>query len=186
MDFIRELRDNAKWPDWRLGISWLCWSMLGGLLPVWGGWFVSLLFKRQIGISNFADSGEFALYSASFLSTIFFVLFKDFKGFKDKRFPSSSMIGITSILLLLLSTLLFGTVRCITVFGSSSPDISSLIDLILLRRLSISCFLMVIGISFLITVADNLKFDISKETNKQYGDLEKQFDGLNTGSKRAL
>ena len=181
MELVNELIQNSKPKDWKDGAEWLLYSMVGGLMPVWAGLLMFKLLKLQISLGTFTDNGEFALYSASYLTGIIYILFKDFKSLKNNKFPNGRLVGIIVLFLLLASSFMFGLVCSMSALGKSSmPQLLNIIDKEFLRYSCLSCFVMTLGIAFFIVVADNMKAnpDIRKMAGDQLDTLGKQFDDL--------
>lgn len=57
--------------------KWLGWAVLGGLLPLWGGWFLLMLFKHRERWPELISHGELAIYSAAFLASAIYVIQRD-------------------------------------------------------------------------------------------------------------
>ena len=55
---------NAFW--------WSLASLVGGLMPLWTAMFLRRLHNQPIGIRDFAQRGDFALYSAAFLAPVIY------------------------------------------------------------------------------------------------------------------
>lgn len=181
MDLFMELRRNTKWKDWREGGVWLLYSLIGGLLPVWAGMIMFKLFKQKFTLATFSDNGEFALYSASYLTGIFYILFKDFKDLKNRKFPSIAIISLFVITLLLATSFMFASICSINAIGNSGiPQILNILDKEFLRNFCLLCFILTLIMSFFVVVADNMRVtpDLKKMYDDQYDELDKQFDKL--------
>lgn len=160
---------------------WLLYSLIGGLLPVWAGILMFKLFKQNFSLATFSDNGEFALYSASYLTGTLYILFKDFKNLKNNKFPSSALIGLLVLVLLLASSFMFGSVCSMNALGNSNfPQMLNLIDKHFLRWVCMFCFMIALIIAFFVVVADNMRAapDLQKMAGDQLDTLNRQFDEL--------
>jgi hypothetical protein len=180
------------------GISWLFWAWIGSLLPSWGLLVILLLYAQKINLNVFTQNGEFALYSAATLSASIYIITKeDSKGLLTKivnvlqkkekwkniksSFPGMNVFLGISVLLLVLSTLLFSGATFIRLPGSTLK-----INLVFLQFTSIAIFIISNLIGYIIAVIDN---SISETTEEDYhaildAPVEKlmtQFDKLRKG-----
>ena len=92
--------------EWRLSAGWLIATIVGGLLPLWGSYLMLKLGGESVFVADFVSHGEFALYSASLLAPVFFIILRELPA----GFPFRLWIGLVSVVLLLISALTFGCV----------------------------------------------------------------------------
>src|SRR5438876_1135465 len=90
--------------------EWLFYTMLGGLLPVWGGAILYRFFVGGATLLHFASHGEFTLYSAALLGPAIYIVVKERE---EVSFPSRGSFVLSSIIFLLVAALIFAG---ITVF----------------------------------------------------------------------
>ena len=150
-----------------------------------------MLFQLPTNFELFTQNGEFALYSASLLSTAFYIITKDYapsrlkEFFKKSKtpsikasFPAQLFFVLLCFIIALLSALLFtGT----TIWHL--PGNSLNINLKLVNILSIIFFVIATLISYVITAIDNSAVGQSDEDyrelfRKGQDELQQQFDTL--------
>ena len=78
MSFFRTIFKDSRRENWSDGFQWLGWHLICGLMPIWITLILLRSFRQGIEVQVFTNNGEFALYSASFLGTCFYVVMKDF------------------------------------------------------------------------------------------------------------
>jgi len=167
---------NTVAEHWRESSKWLMYTLVGGLVPVWGGMFLFKLFSRPVSFSDFSSNGEFALYSATMLAPSLYLILKDYNS---SNFLYRHTFALASVLGLLVSMILFAGVTAVHAGGMGSVNL----DQRFLRWVTMLLFLVAVGVSFLVTALDNerIGIDVSKvreERANQVKDLEKQFDKL--------
>lgn len=169
MGIIRALRDTQR-QHWAESSRWLMFTLIGSLIPVWGGAVLTLLYSGHPSIDDYTNHGEFALYSASLLAPALYIVLKE----SNRKVIKSSQIFIFAIvLLLLLSVLVFA--------GVGTPGrVGVKLDIVFLRNISILLYLIAIIISFLISVLDNRTvFKNLREVQKaEYDNFEAAFDSM--------
>jgi len=187
MDFLNKVK-REHWAD---ATWWLFASSIGALMPIWLTWFILVLFQLPVKFQTFTQNGEFALYSASLLSTAFYVITKDYAPAKIKEFfkkskspsikasfPAQLFFVLLCFVITLLSALLFtGT----TIWNL--PENSLSINLNLVHNLSIIFFVLATVISYVITAIDNSAIGQTDEDyrelfRKGQDELQQKFDTL--------
>jgi len=64
---------------WLDTFSWLFWTLVGSLMPLYGGYLLLMALQKEPDFFRFVDSGEFAIYSATMLAIAFHIIIKDYK-----------------------------------------------------------------------------------------------------------
>jgi len=187
MEFLKNI-DKRHWID---ALWWLFSSSVGALMPIWGLWFFLRIFQQTITIEIFTQNGEFALYSASLVSTSFYLITKDYVPARLRNFftsdapsvfksafPAQNFFSSISVTILLLSTLLFAS----TTFWHL-PGVSLDLDLDLVNGLSVGLFVITTIISYVITAIDNSasgqsEEDYRKVLRQNQDELANNFDAL--------
>jgi hypothetical protein len=182
---------KIKKEHWIDATWWLFASSIGALMPIWLTWFILVLFQLPANFGLFTQNGEFALYSASLLSTAFYIITKDYAPSKIKEFfrkskapsikatfPAQLFFVLLCFITALLSALLFtGT----TIWHL--PGNSLNINLKFVNTWSIIFFIVATGISYVITAIDNSASGQSDEYyrelfRKGQDELQEKFDTL--------
>ena len=103
--------------------KWLVCYIICSLLPIWGSLVLLQLFTNPTwAFQDFTSNGEFALFSASLLGSLFFLLFRDSLA---PRFPHSAFFGIAGLVGIVLATLFFaGAVLSAKAAAGSQADAS--------------------------------------------------------------
>lgn len=83
---------------------WLCWSLGGGLMPLWGSFLVLGLLGLSPPFMDYLRHGEFMLYAAAFLAPACHQLFREL----PTNFPGRSKLGFITVSALVVSVLVFG------------------------------------------------------------------------------
>lgn len=186
---------NISRQNWSDATWWLFAALIGALMPFWLTWFFLKLFQLPVNIDLFTQKGEIAIYSASLLTTAFYLVTKDYAPaklrniFKAKAtsqikstFPAQTFFVYLCLIITLLSALLFaGT----TIWHF--PGVTLSINAKLVNIFSLIFFLAATGISYLITAIDNA----AGQTEEDYRNLihqaqvklEENFDSLKGGDR---
>lgn len=187
MDFLNKVK-KEHWTD---ALWWLVASSIGSLMPIWLTWFILEMFQLPVKFETFTQNGEFALYSASLLSTAFYVITKDYAPsslrnfFKKTKAPTikSTFPAQLPFVLLCFSITLFSAL----IFAGTTiwhiPGSTLNINLNFINILSIIFFAVATLISYLITAIDNSATGQSDEDyrelfRKGQEELSLQFDTL--------
>jgi hypothetical protein len=172
MEILRVLLDSSG-EDWLDAVQWLLWTVLGGLLPIWGTVLLLLLFGQQVQLQSLMQNGEFVLYSASFFGGALYLIMRDFR---TRLFPSRGLIGFTAVSLLLLSALIFSGVTVNAMSGNLPFRVDGrFLEVMSYFLLAVSCI-----VGFLATVAGNAQTppDIAGVKDAQLARLSREFDKL--------
>jgi len=99
---------------------WLLWSGLIAPIPIWIQFFVLKNFSQGLTLSEFADKGEFAIYSASIFASALYLLCKSDRASVIKGrgvFWPACIIG------LVLAVLFYGFVT-VSIFGEIPTNLA--------------------------------------------------------------
>ncbi len=197
MDFITAFKQTKR-EHWSDAIAWLFFNLLGALVPIWGSLVILRLFSQNVTLDLFTAHGEFALYSASFLSAGFYVLSKDYgndfigqivgrflqQGRREQirsTFPGLRWFAMTYIFLIFISALLFAGATF-----AHLPNITIPLDVGLLSDATLVIFVITMALSFVITALDNSvsrlrESEIAGLFGQQEQKLENDFDQMKRG-----
>ena len=95
--------DSASRQQWAESGKWLLFVVIGGLLPIWGGYLLLIIFSQPTALWNFASNGELALYSAALLTPALYLVGRDVTD----PFVHRQMFMLFGMLLLVIAALLF-------------------------------------------------------------------------------
>lgn len=172
MNSWQQLRPRLRCPsgdDLTACATWLAFTLLGGLLPLWGTYFLTLIQNRHSSLYDYVGRAEFALYAAAAASAALFVVSRDLKA----PFPCRSWMALVCIALLALSLLLF----C-GVFNSTPPDPANVpgsLNISFLAWSSIVVFIFAIIASAVVFLIDIqvAEYDPRRVAEQQISDLSK-------------
>jgi hypothetical protein len=156
--------------------KWLAFTLLGGLIPVWGGMLLFRLFSIKFGFATFSSNGEFALYSAAMIAPACYLIVKDYK---DSIFIYRSIFTLISLGCLLVSTILFAGVTAANSMGKDQVPIR--LDSNFLRLSTLLLFAVSVIISFIAMAVDTYRIlpeDIRDERKEELEKLEDAFNKL--------
>lgn len=102
-------------------VTWFMYVVLGGLLPIWGGYLLYLLLTRDITFLQFAGSGELALYSAALVTPALYLVSRD----ASDPFVHRGLFILSGLIFLSLSVLLFSAATSVTITPASDGGILS-------------------------------------------------------------
>jgi hypothetical protein len=158
--------------QWKETTVWLLYTLVGGLLPVWGGAVLIKLFFRTPELGNFADNGEFALYSAALVAPLLYFITKDLK---TSNFAYRPLMALATIVILLVSTLLMAAVNSLGAVG-----IPVSVDKVFLRNWTIWLLFFSVVLSFVVTALDSarMSLDYNSVMQQNYENLQNQFEQL--------
>jgi hypothetical protein len=163
--------------DWWRSFIWLVFTVIGGLVPLWGGWIILNLFGRQVSWFDFVRHGEFALYAAAFITPAFYLISKEATG----TFPQRQFLLLVGLMGLLVATVIFAGVTA-AIAPSSGGPLPSLNEQFLSRS---SWILLVFSLiyAFAVTLTDTIRTqtDPQRIAREQQVDLERSFDDLGEG-----
>lgn len=176
MQLFKDLFFQSKIKDWTDGLEWLGWHLICGLMPIWITLLLLRIFNQNIDVQVFTNNGEFALYSASFLGTCFYIVIRDFR---KSQFPNRAFFALLIVPILLFSGLMYSIVALLNILADANI-ISPLnqFDRDFVRNASLIILPFVFILSFIIMVADNVKgsMDIKEIAKESYNKLDRQFD----------
>src|SRR2546427_10690573 len=112
---------HALQKHWKETTNWLAFTLVGGLIPVWGGMVLFLLLSKPVFFSTFSSNGEFAIYSAAILAPSLYLIAKDRTTSNFLFRPFFSLICVVG---LLLSAMLFAGVTAVHTGGLGSVSLN--------------------------------------------------------------
>jgi hypothetical protein len=124
-------------------LAWLAFTLVGGVMPVWGSMILTLIFNRSIVWTDYVANGEFALYSASIISGSAFLVFRDVRA---KPFPYRLWLGLACLVIALVSTLVFAGV-----FTRGKDDEVSVFNMAII---TLALFLLTLFIAVIVMLID--------------------------------
>jgi hypothetical protein len=170
MNIIQVIKSASK-DHWRDAVWWFIFTLIGSLWTVYGSFFLLKLFSQKITIADFCSKGEFALYSAAILVTIFHLLWKD-----SSRGPYINLriFSALSLVLFFFASLIFAGVTTADVLSSSKP---SILNQKLLIPASIGIFIVTLIIGFIVTLIDAVRLvpDLGRNEKNEIEDLQRAF-----------
>lgn len=103
---------DIKTEHWKEASVKLCYTLIGSLIPIWLGAFIVWIIGRLSSWTMFFIHGEFAIYSAALLASVFYLISsgRERNPFLKKRFLSIS----TLVLILIAAGLFFIAVTNLT------------------------------------------------------------------------
>jgi hypothetical protein len=157
--------------QWKSTMYWLLYTLIGGLVPTWGGAILLWIFGNWRGWEPFYANGEFILYSAALLAPALHILIK------DARKPGFQLLAILNLAILFISFLLYAAIA-LSAFNIVNTEYK--INLSLLSILSIWLFVLSVIISFLSELLENVKSDpdVEKIKSDQMYELSGEFKKL--------
>jgi hypothetical protein len=175
MSFIVSLRRTNR-GHWRDASTWLAFTLVGNLAPVWFGLFSLRVLSRHVSLADFSHHGEFALYSATLFASAAYVILKDFKVM---TFPARPILGLLCFSGMFVAAAFFAPVT--TAFISPKPVFD--VDQEFLWQGTFVLFLVSCTIGFLVTILDNARIapDLVKTAKDQQDQLASDFDKLGGG-----
>ncbi len=179
MQIIKDLLKDSKAKHWTDGLQWLGWSVIGGLMPIFVLLFALKATRQPIGVQCFTNNGEFALYSASYLGTAFYIVMRDFRR---RAFPSRSVLALILVPGLLIAGCMYSFIALVNILrdSASQTQLLSLFNREFLRVVSLFLLPFVCALTYVIIVADNVHAtaDISAIARENEEALAKDFDKL--------
>ena len=148
--------------------KWLIFTLVGGLIPVWGGMLMFRLFSIKFGFATFSSNGEFALYSAGMLAPSCYLIVKDYK---NSVFIYRSFFALASIICLLISAILFAGVTAASSFGKEQVPIK--LDSDFLRTITLWLFAVSVIISFIVMALDSYRILPEDIRDERKNELDK-------------
>lgn len=142
------------------------------------------LTKQHIEMDVFTGNGEFALYAAALITGSLYIVLKEVKNLADLKtttFPSRNFLCVIMVVLLFVAATVFAFVCLLNLLGTAGkPDLLKLLDREFLRQITVAVVGIVIPLSVIVVVADNirLEFDPQVIANDQMEALNEDFDNL--------
>ena len=173
---ITAIRNN-----WKDTANWLAYTLIGGLIPVWGGMVAFVLLSKPVLFSSFSSNGEFAIYSAAMLAPSLYLIAKDRT---TSNFLFRPFFSLMCIVGLLLSTILFAIVTAVNTGGLGTVSL----NVGFLRVFTLLLFAGSVLLSFVVTSVDAERIGIDidqvrKKKKEQITDLNDEVDKLLGGGK---
>ena len=146
-------------------LKWITAVVMGGLLPLWGGYLMLLLFSQPVTLSDFASNGEFALYSAAFLTPALYLVGRDVRD----PFVHRQLFMLGGILMLIISVLLFAAVTAAATAALGAAQIGGIqLDRNMLINWSLVLLAITSVFAFLVNLLDSILigFDPAAESGR--------------------
>jgi hypothetical protein len=172
MRFMPRAFDDATPASWRDASYWLGYTLLGGTLPIWGGYLILELLAHAPTFGQFIQHGELAIYTTAILAPALHTVVRDFRvpGFKGRQF-----LLLLSVLMMFVSLCVYAAVSSAFASNPSIP-----IDQRVLGWVTIPVFCLAVLLSFFVTVLDysRLSSDPRAVVDNQRKTLDEQFSDL--------
>lgn len=167
---------RATRQDWGEGALWVSFTLVFGLLPVYGGALLLVLLRSRVSWSRFADRGEFAIYAAGLLAAALLVVFHEYKV----GFPERAMLGLFTVFLLVLAALLF----FLAFAADAAPGLAENVNRGVVRLLSLLVYVAAVALAFLLAVMKEALQQPNMEgiRAERMRRLESDFDRLEGGA----
>ena len=140
-DSPREPTIEEKWR----ARYWLIYTLIGGLLPTWGGIIILIMIWKDFKFLQFFAHGEFALYAVSLAAPAVFSVFHGLAGPRAKR---QAWIVLGLILVLVVSTLVFTTT-----FAAVQSTIFH-VNEVAVSVISIIAYAVAVRLAYMVTLAE--------------------------------
>ncbi len=137
-------KNKAEQFPFREATRWLFWSAIVAPIPVWVLLFLLLVFSQVLTLSQFADQGEFAIYSGSIFASGLYLLARDEK---TSVIRGRSILRTFCIFGLLAAVLFYAVIAASTLWKITT-------NLAFIRGFTLVLFGVAIFIGFLITYFD--------------------------------
>lgn len=153
--------------------KWFGFNFLGGLFPVYAGFFWLSIIGKNPTLIDFSNNGQFAIYTATVLAWAFYVIFKEYK---IAKFFGRWIFGAICLVILIGTVFLFSAASAAAV-GKMDIELNSIN---LIRNLLFISYFISLIIAYALTVLDISRsdIDIQKEREKDYQSLTEKFDKI--------
>jgi len=168
---MKKILKNHK-DDWKEAFSQTLWNSIASLIPIILGVFLYVLFKQKPTFKSFTNNGEFAIYSATMIATSLYIVFKDYK---TVPFRFRKLCGGVSILVLLLSSILYFSVTTV-----DTINVYIDYDREFMRVTSFYIYVFSVFFTFILNGMDKSRttIDIQNKRKEDLEKLESNFDNL--------
>jgi len=95
---------DIKTEHWKEASIKLCYTLIGSLIPIWLGAIIVWMIGRLNSWTMFFEHGEFAIYSAALLASVFYLISS---GRVRNPFLKKRFLSIFTLVLILLAAALF-------------------------------------------------------------------------------
>ncbi len=160
-----------NWQHWIDAVKWIVWNIFWGLFPLWMGFIILRVFRKNPSLVDLSDNGEFLIYGATMLAAALYIVFKDYKS---SKFPFRREIATGCVVILMIVAVLFTGISAANTDRLRFYDISREF----IRGVSYWIYIISIVLAFFLTGLDNRRsrVDIIVERESQMRDLEKDFN----------
>lgn len=168
MKTLNTFKETNK-EHWKDATYSLIYNLGGGLMPVWGGMLILIMFGKWGGFEKFFIHGEFAIYSATLLAPSYYLIQKN-----NKR--PLNIFKLIIFLGLLINAILFAGVSVNDVF----TPIQIRFDILFLVYATLSTFVVSIFILFFTQLFDNARIspNIEEIKSEEMKSLDDDFSKL--------
>jgi len=152
--------------------EWFLYTIVGSLVPVWGGVLLYSIALGGVPWMRLASHGEFALYSAALLAPAIYVTVTEQE---DVSFPRRGLFVFVAVLFLLVSVLIFAGITVLQHVKLIGPVEEKSVALWSLFLFTVSA-----GLAFVVNLFDNLRRapDIRGIIAQRQKTFERKFDEL--------
>ncbi len=162
--------------DWKETLNGFGFNVLGALLPSWGTALLLPLFGHELLYGDFAKHGEFALYSAAFLSPALFVILRHMK---KGRYVLGSGFALFVVAGLLASALVYaGVTSAAPIANATTMSNSQSLNDRYLVVLSTLLLLFSLVVTMLVSFVENktATFNMQEVESQEQDKLREKFE----------
>lgn len=163
---------NAEARYWRESALWIGFTLVGGLMPLWGGAIILALPEGSVPWQELIKHGELSLYSAALVAPALYIVVNE--RF-TVPFPSRAWLVLAGLVLILSAAFLYGGVTALNVgVIAVAVEDNSVIGW------STTIFLLSLAFVFVISLVENVRIYVNPQTaaSARQHELEKRFDDL--------
>jgi len=152
--------------------EWFLYTIVGSLVPVWGGAILYGIAPGGVPWIELASHGEFALYSAALLAPAIYIIVTERE---DVPFPRRGLFVLTSIIFLLISVLIFAGITVLQRFKLIAP-----VEEVAVANWSLALFVGSAAIAFIVNLFNHVRRepDVRGLMAQKQKVLEHKFDEL--------
>lgn len=88
---------STGWHHWTQTFQWAAFNLFGSLMPMWCAYILLRLHAQPVHFGDFISHGEFALYTAAFLSPSLYQVLRNIKESKYVLGTGSVMVAVVGL-----------------------------------------------------------------------------------------